>query len=112
MTRSRATPGGTGAPEPWRPAPRQDDPPRRSEERSSSADQIYDRWERPDSDSLQRRRSRGRSTDLASTSTVPPVAEPSAALQHLQLLLIRGGGAPKFMCPLLPAGAKVRPRPS
>jgi hypothetical protein len=91
MTRSRATPGGIGAPEPRRPAPRQVDPPRRSEERPSSARQIYDGSECPDSDSLQRRRSRGRSLDLASTPTAPPVAEPSAAPWRLQSLLIRGG---------------------
>jgi hypothetical protein len=42
MTRSRAMLGGTGAPEPRRLAPRQADPLRRSEERPSSACQIYD----------------------------------------------------------------------
>jgi hypothetical protein len=95
ITRSRATPGRTGAPEPRRPTPCQADPPRRSKERPSSACQIYDGSECPDSDSLQRRRSRGRSSDLASAPTVQPVAEPSAASRRLKSLLIRGSGAPK-----------------
>jgi hypothetical protein len=51
MTRSRATPSGTGTPESRRPAPRQVDPPRRSVERPSSACQLYDGSDRPDSDS-------------------------------------------------------------
>jgi hypothetical protein len=96
MTRSCATPGRTGAPETRRPAPRQANPLRRSEERPSSARQIYDGSERPDSDSLQRRR-------------------------WQSLVLPRGvcsrysfGAAErrKFTCPLSPAGAKVRLRPS
>jgi hypothetical protein len=91
--RSRAAPSGTGASEPQRPAPRQADPPRRSEERPVSARQLYDNSDRPNSDSLQRRRSRGRLSDSASTPSAPPAAEPSAALWHLQSLLIRGGGA-------------------
>jgi hypothetical protein len=85
----------TGASEPQRLAPRQADPPRRSEERPSPAHQLYDGSERPDSDTLQRRRSRGRSPDSASTPSAPPVAEPSAAQRHLQSLLIRGSGAPE-----------------
>jgi hypothetical protein len=95
MTRSCATPGGTGASEPQRLAPRQADPPRRSEERPSPAHQLYDGSERPDSDTLQRSRSRGRSPDSASTPSAPPVAEPSAAQRPLQSLLIRGSGAPE-----------------
>jgi hypothetical protein len=94
MVRSRAAPSGTGASEPQRPAPRQADPLRRSEERPASARQLYDGSDRPDSDSLQRRRSRGRSLDSASTLSAPPVAEPSAAPQRLQSLLIWGGRAP------------------
>jgi hypothetical protein len=104
MTRSRATPSGTGATESHRAAPRQADPPRRSKERSLSARQIYDGSERPDSNSLQRRRSRGRSSDLASTLIVPPVAEPSAAPRRLQSLLIRGGGAPEIHVSLVASG--------
>jgi hypothetical protein len=104
MTRSRATPSGTGAPEPRRPAPRQVDHPRRSEGRLSSARQLYDGSERPDSDSLQRRRSRGRSSNSASTPNVPLPAEPSAAPRRLQSLLIRGGGAPDVHVSLVPGG--------
>jgi hypothetical protein len=79
MVHPRAVPSGTGASEPQRSAPRQVDPPRRSEERPASAHQLYDGSDRPDSDSLQRRRSRGRSSDSASMPSAPPVAEPSTA---------------------------------
>jgi hypothetical protein len=109
MTRSRATPGGTDAPEPRRPAPRQADPPRRSEERPSSARQFYDGSERPDSDSLQRRRSRGTSSDSVSTPSGPPVTEPSVAPRHLQSLLIRGGGAPEVHMSLVAGGGQDLP---
>jgi hypothetical protein len=109
MTRSRATPGGTGAPEPRRPAPRQADPLRRSEERPSSARQIYDGSEHPNSNTLQRRRSRGRSSDSMSTTSAPPVAEPSAAPRRLQSLLIRGGGAPKVHVSLVASGGQGPP---
>jgi hypothetical protein len=68
-------------------------PPRRSKERSASARQLYDGSDRPDSDSLQRRRSLGRSLDSASTSSVPSVVEPSTTPRCLQSLLIRGSGA-------------------
>jgi hypothetical protein len=68
--RSHAAPNGTGASEPQRPAPRQADPPRRSEERPASARQLYDGLDHPDSDSLQRCRSRGRSSDSASTLSI------------------------------------------
>jgi hypothetical protein len=90
--RSRVAPSGTGASEPHRPAPHQADPPRRSMERLVSARQLYDGSDCPDSDSLQRRRSRGRSSDSASTPSVQQ-AEPSAAPWRLQSLLIRGGRA-------------------
>jgi hypothetical protein len=59
-----------------------------------SARQLYNDSDRPDSDSLQRRRSRGRSSDSGTMPSMPPVAEPSAAPRRLQSLLIRGGGAP------------------
>jgi hypothetical protein len=101
---SRAVPSGTGTPGPQRPVPRQADPPRRSEERSLSVRQLYDGIDRPDSDSLQRCRSQGRSSDSASTPSVPPTAEPSAALRRLQLLLIRGGRAPDFHVSLVAGG--------
>jgi hypothetical protein len=78
MVHPRAVPSGTSASEPQRSAPRQVDTPRRSEERPASTCQLYDGSDHPDSDSLQRRRSQGRSSDSASTSSAPPVAEPSA----------------------------------
>jgi hypothetical protein len=104
VVRSRAVPSGASASESQRSAPRQADPPRRSEERPTSACQLYDGSDRPDSDSLQRRWSRGRSSDLVSTSSAPPVAEPSAAPRSLQSLLIRGGGAPDVHVSLITSG--------
>jgi hypothetical protein len=102
--RSRTAPSGTGTPELPRSAPRQIDPPRRSEEHSVPVLQLYDGSDRPDSDSLQRRRSRGRSSDSMSTPSVVPVTEPSAAPRRLQSLLIRGGGAPDVHVPLIVGG--------
>jgi hypothetical protein len=96
-TRSHTTPSGTGTPE-------QIDPPRRSEERSVSVRQFYYASDRPDSDSLQRRRSRGRSSDSASTPSAAPMVEPSAAPRRLQSLLIRGGGTPDVHVPLIAGG--------
>jgi hypothetical protein len=87
-------PSGTGASEMQRSAPCQADPARRSEERPSFARQLYDGSDHPDSDSLQRRPSRRRSSDSVSMPSAPPAAEPSAAPRHLQSLLIQGGGAP------------------
>jgi hypothetical protein len=107
--RSSSAPSGMGAPESQRSAPRQADPPRRSEERPASARQLYDGSNRPDSDSLQRRRSRGRSTDSGTTLGMPSVAEPSAAPRRLQSLLIRGGRAPDVHMSLVVGGAKVQP---
>jgi hypothetical protein len=111
MVRPHEVPSGTGASEPQRSTPRQVDPPRRLEERPASARQLYDGSDRPDFDSLQRHRSRGRSSDSASTPSVPPVAEPSAALRHLQSLLIRGGGAPDVHVSLV-AGGGHSPTPA
>jgi hypothetical protein len=76
-----------------------------------SVRQIYDGSDRLDSDSLQRRRSRGRSSDSASTPSAVPVVEPSTAPRRLQSLLIRGGGARMSMCRLSQAGAMVQPQP-
>jgi hypothetical protein len=104
VVRSRAVPSGASASESQRSAPRQADPPRRSEERPTSACLLYDGSDRPDSDSLQRCRSRGRSSDSASTPSALPVAEPSAAPRRLQLLLIRGGGAPDVHVSLIASG--------
>jgi hypothetical protein len=50
--------------------------------------QIYDGSDCLDYDSLQRRRSRGRSSDSTSTPSTAPVVEPSAAPRRLQSLLI------------------------
>jgi hypothetical protein len=73
--------------------------------------QIYGGSNRPDSDSLQRRRSRGRSSDSMSTPSAVPVAEPSATPRRLQSLLIWSGGAPDVHVPLIAGGAAVHPRP-
>jgi hypothetical protein len=110
-TRSRTAPKGTGTPEPPRYAPRQIDPPRRSEEHSVPVRQLYDGSDHPDSESLQRRRSRGRSSDSTSTPSAVPVAEPIAAPWRLQSLLIRGGGAPDVHVPLI-AGGSHGPSPA
>jgi hypothetical protein len=66
--------------------------------------QLYDGSDRLDPDSLQKHRSRGRSSDSTSTPSASPVAEPSAALRRLQSLLIRGGGAPDVHVPLIAGG--------
>jgi hypothetical protein len=84
--------------------PRQADPLRRSEERPTSARQLYDGSDRPDSDSLQRRRSRVSSSDSVSTPSAPPVAEPSTAPWRLQSLLIRDGGPPDVHVSLVTGG--------
>jgi hypothetical protein len=52
VVRPRAVPIGTGAPEPQRSAPRQVNPPGRSEEWPTSACQLYECSDRPDTDSL------------------------------------------------------------
>jgi hypothetical protein len=69
--RPRVAPSRTGAPESQRAPPHQADPPRQSEERPAPVRQLFDGSDCPDSDSLQRRRSRARSTDSASTLSVP-----------------------------------------
>jgi hypothetical protein len=69
--RPRVAPSGTDAFESQRTTPRQADPPRRSEERPASARHLYDGSDCPDLDSLQRRRSRGKSSDSVSTSSAP-----------------------------------------
>jgi hypothetical protein len=101
-------PSGTGASEPQRTTPRQADPDplRRLEERPASTRQLYDGSDRPDSDSLQRRRSRAKSTDSASTPSAPQVAESGAAPRHMQSLLIRGGGALDVHVSLIPGGGQ------
>jgi hypothetical protein len=108
-TRSRRVPSRTGAPELQRCAPCQTDPLRWSEERSVSVCQLYDGSDRPDSNSLQRRRSRGRSSDSATTPSAPPAAESSAAPRCLQSLLIRGGGAGCSCAPCRRRGPWAKP---
>jgi hypothetical protein len=110
-THSRTAPSGTGTPEPPRSVPCQIDRPRRSEERSVPVRQLYDGSDCPDFDSMQRSRSRGRSSDSMSTSSAVPVAEPSVFPRCLQSLLIRGRGPLMFMYPSSWAGASVHPRP-
>jgi hypothetical protein len=102
--RSRAEPSRTGASELQRPAPHPADPPRRLGEQPTSTRQLYDGLDRPDSDSLRRRRYRGRSSDSVSTPSAPPVAEPSATPWRLQSLLIRGGRASDVHVSLVTGG--------
>jgi hypothetical protein len=73
-------------------------------ERPTPARQLYDNSVRPDCDSLQGRRSRGRSSDSVSTLSAPLVVEPSATPQRLQSLLIWGGGAPDVHVSLVADG--------
>jgi hypothetical protein len=100
----RVAPSGTGASESKRSAPLQADPPRRSEERPTSARKFYDGSDHPDSDSLQRRRSRGKSSDSASTPSAQQAVEPGATPWRLQSLLIRGGGDPDVHVSLVAGG--------
>jgi hypothetical protein len=93
VVRPRVVPIGPGAPEARRDPPRQADPPRQSKERLSPSRNLFDGSDRPDVDSLQRRRSRVRSTGSASTPSAPQEADSAAALRRLQSLLIWGGGA-------------------
>jgi hypothetical protein len=102
----RVAPNGTGVPEAQRAPPRQVEPPRQSEERPAPARQLFDGYDCPDSDSLQRRRSRARSTDSASTLSAPQEADSGAAPRRLQSLLIRGGGAPDVQISLVIGGGQ------
>jgi hypothetical protein len=108
LVRSPAAPSGTGTPGPQRPAPCQADPPRRSEEQSVYVRQLYDSSDRPDSNSLQRRQSRGMSSDLASTPSVPSAVErvlPHGACSRF----LSGAAEPRMsLCPTSPTGAMVQ----
>jgi hypothetical protein len=106
VVRPRVVPSGTGAPESQRDSPRQADPPRRSEERPAPACQLFDGSDRPNSDFLQRRRLRARSTDSVSTPSAPQEADSGAAPRRLQSLLIWGGGAPDVHVFLVPGGGQ------
>jgi hypothetical protein len=94
-----------------RAAPHQADPSRLSEERPTPVRQLFDSSDRPNSDSLQRRRSRAKSTDSASTPSAPQAVDSGAAPRHLQSLLIRGGGAPDVHVSLV-AGRGQGPTPA
>jgi hypothetical protein len=84
----------------------QPNPPRRSEERPASARQLYDGSDCPDSDSLQRRRSRGKLSDSASTPSASQATKLEATPWRLQSLLIRGGGAPDVHASLVTGGGQ------
>jgi hypothetical protein len=73
---------------------------------SDSRPQLYDDSDRPDSDSLQRRRSRAKSTDTASTSSAPQALDSGATPQRLQSLLIRGGRASDVHVSLVAGGGQ------
>jgi hypothetical protein len=104
--RPHAAPSRTSTSEAQRAAPRQADPPRRSEERPAPVRQLFDGTDRLDLDSLQRRQSRAKSTDSTSTSSVPHVMDSGAAPRCLQSLLIRGGGAPDVHVSLVAGGGQ------
>jgi hypothetical protein len=99
-------PGGTGALEAQRDPPRQADPLRQSEERQAPTHHLFDDSDRPNTDSLQRRRSRARSTDSTSTSSTPQKADSGAAPRCLQSLLIEGGRAPDVHISLVADGGQ------
>jgi hypothetical protein len=86
-TRSRTAPSSSGASEARR------DLPRRSEERAPPSRHLFNGSDCPDTDSLQKRPSRARSTSSASTPSAPREADSSAAPQRLQSLIIQGGRA-------------------
>jgi hypothetical protein len=81
--RPRVVPSRTEASELQRAAPRQADPLRGSEELTVPICQLYDCSDRSDSDSLQRRRSRGKLTDSASTPSSPQAKDSGATLRRL-----------------------------
>jgi hypothetical protein len=78
MVRPRVAPGGPGAPEARRDPPSRADPPRWSEDRQAPSRHLFDGSDRPDVDSLQRRRSRARSTGSASTLSTSQEADSNA----------------------------------
>jgi hypothetical protein len=93
-------------------APCEADPSRQSEERPAPARQLYDDSNYPYSDSLQRPRSRGKSSDSMSFSARrrPRIPVPPRCACNRYLF---GAVEPRtFTCPSSPAGATVQPRPS
>jgi hypothetical protein len=103
---TRAEPSRTGATGSQSAAPRQANPPRWSEERPAPARQLYDGSDCPDSDSLQRCRSRAKSTDSASTPSAPQAVDSSATSRCLQSFLIQGGGTPDVHVSLVAGGGQ------
>jgi hypothetical protein len=108
VTHSHMMLGSPGASEVRRDPPRQDDPPRMPVEHKPSPHHLFDGFDRPNTDSLQRRPSRARSTTPTLTLSVPQGVDTSAVPQRLQSLVIRGGGAPDVHVPLS-AGGSQRP---
>jgi hypothetical protein len=106
MVCPRVAPSQTGASESQRAAPRQADPPRWSEERPAPVRQLYDGSDCPDSDSLQRRRSRAKSMDSVSMLSATQAVDSGTAPWCQQSLLIRGGGAPDVHVSLVPDGGQ------
>jgi hypothetical protein len=106
IVRSRVAPSGMGTPEVQRAPPCQVGPPRRSEEQPAPDRQLFDGSDLPDSHSLQRRRSRARSTDSASTLSAPREEGSGATPRRLQSLLIRGSGAPDVHVSLVTGGGQ------
>jgi hypothetical protein len=104
--RPRVAPSRTGASESQRAAPRQTNPPRRSEECPAPVHQLFDGSDHPNSDSLQRHRSRAKSTDSASTPSALQVVDSCAAPRRLRSLLIRGGGTPDVHVSLIAGGGQ------
>jgi hypothetical protein len=83
-------PSGTGVPESQRAPPRQADLPRRSEERPARVRQLFDGSDRPDSGSLQRRRSRARSTNSTSSPSAPQEVYSGARLAASAIIAYPG----------------------
>jgi hypothetical protein len=98
--------GGTGTSESQRTSPCQADPPRRSKEQPASARQLYDGSDRPDSDSLQRCRTRGEVDGLCVDTTTLQVVESGGTTRYLQSLLIQGGRAPDVHVSLVAGGGQ------
>jgi hypothetical protein len=76
-------PDGPSAPEVRRDPPRRADPSRRSEERTTPSRHLFDGSDRPDANSLQRHRSRARSTDSVLTPSAPQEADSGTAPQRV-----------------------------
>jgi hypothetical protein len=98
--------GPAGGPSPVAPSGPSAPAPRRSEERTTSTHHLLDGSDRPDTDSLQRRRSKARLTDSASTLSATQGEDSDTVPWRLQSLLIRGGGAPDVHVSLTAGGGQ------